>query len=74
MSLLRPEDIAEHLGSTREEVIRQCRAGRYPHVRVGKHYRFTEADRDAITDLLAVKPKEPNNASTWGVVTRGTRR
>ncbi len=71
MSLLFPEDIASHLGSTREEVIRQCRAGRYPHVRVGKHYRFTEADRDAITELLAVQPKTPEKSATWGLVTRG---
>lgn len=75
MSLLRAEHIAEHLGIGREEVIRKCRTQQWPHVRVGKHYRFTEAQREQITALLAVEPQQPApeaaNANTWGVVTRG---
>jgi excisionase family DNA binding protein len=47
--LLTAEDVAERLGVTRDWVWSQARAGRIPHVKLGRYRRFRE---EAIDDWL----------------------
>jgi excisionase family DNA binding protein len=42
--LLRPEDAAELLSVKVSWIYEACRSGRLPHIRVGKHLRFTRLD------------------------------
>lgn len=75
MSLLLPDDIAAHLGVHREFVVNHCRSGEWPHIRIGKLYRFTPLQLEAIESLCTVAPKVPapeeTAAQSWGLVTRG---
>ena len=77
MSLLLPDDVAAHLGINRELVIARCRTGEWPHMRVGKFYRFTPMQLEAIEAACTVAPKTPapeqTAAQSWGVISRGTR-
>lgn len=41
-SLLTAEEVAERLGVTKDWVWAQARAGRIPHVRLGRYRRFRE--------------------------------
>jgi excisionase family DNA binding protein len=41
-SLLTAEEVAERLGVTKDWVWAQARAGRIPHVRLGRYCRFRE--------------------------------
>ena len=71
MSLLLPDDVAAHLGVTREFVMTNCRTGRWPHIKVGKHYRFSPLQLAAIEELCTVTPAAPDTTTgSWGVVTR----
>ena len=67
--LLTDEQLAERIGKSKWFVQDHCKAGRWPHQRVGKSYRFTTAQVDFIDALLEVKVKPapveaPANA--WG--------
>ncbi|MGH2955208.1 MAG: helix-turn-helix domain-containing protein [Solirubrobacterales bacterium] len=42
--LLRPEQVASLLGVRRSSVYEYVRAGRLPHVKVGRHLRFLRSD------------------------------
>lgn len=42
ISLLTAEEVAERLGVTKDWVWAQARAGRIPHVRLGRYRRFRE--------------------------------
>jgi len=42
--LLRPEDAAELLSVKVSWIYEACRTGRLPHLRVGKHLRFTRSE------------------------------
>ena len=48
--LLTVDDVAERLGVTKDWVWAQARAGRIPHVRLGRYRRFRE---EAIEEWLA---------------------
>lgn len=48
-------DMATRVGKSREWVHDQCRAG-WPHLRVGKSYRFTTEQVKRIEELLTPKP------------------
>jgi hypothetical protein len=48
------EQIADELGVSEEWVRRQCRAGRFPHHRIARRLRFTDADLAAILAVMAV--------------------
>ena len=45
--LLTVEEVAERLGVTKDWVWAQARAGRIPHVRLGRYRRFREEAIDA---------------------------
>lgn len=51
-------ELAETLGKSGEWVARQCRAGRFPHHKIGARTRFTEEDVAAILADTA-KPATP---------------
>lgn len=61
-------DLADALNVPREYVQTQCRARRWPHMRVGRRYRFTTAHVDAIAAAMTVAvettPTSPGNE--WG--------
>ena len=48
--LLTAEEVAERLGMTKDWVWAQARAGRIPHVQLGRYRRFRE---DALDEWLA---------------------
>ena len=50
--LLTAEEIAERLGMKTEWVWAQARAGRIPHVRLGRYRRFRESAVEAWLDAL----------------------
>lgn len=64
------DELAERVGKSKWFVQEQCKAERWPHLRVGKSYRFTTAHVDYIDALLEVGVKdaapvaEPENP--WG--------
>ena len=45
--LLTVDEVAERLGVTKDSVWAQARAGRIPHVRLGRYRRFREEAIDA---------------------------
>jgi excisionase family DNA binding protein len=50
--LLTVDDVAERLGVTKDWVWAQARAGRIPHVKLGRYRRFREeAIEEWLTDL-----------------------
>lgn len=66
---LTDDELAERIGKSKWFVQEQCRAKRWPHLRIGKSIRFTTDHADAIDALLEVKPKttEPTEApNRWG--------
>lgn len=74
--LLTDADIAERIGCSVDAVRRRSRAGEFPHVRIGRLYRYTEADFEAIVSAHRQEPKvaEVTNADVWGVRTRGKKK
>jgi hypothetical protein len=62
MSLLTDADVAETFGRSPEWVQDQCRAKRWPHVKVGKSYRFTPEQVAEIVRLSTVEPAAPTEA------------
>jgi len=54
--LLTAEEIADRLGVTPQWVWAQARAGRMPHVRLGRYRRFRESAVEAWLDELEVGP------------------
>lgn len=50
--LLTADEVAERLGVTRDWVWAQARAGRIPHVRLGRYRRFREEALEAWLDGL----------------------
>lgn len=48
------DQVAAELGVSAEWVRRQCRAGRFPHHRIARRLRFTDADLAAILAIMAV--------------------
>ena len=69
-SLRTEEDVAALLAIPREQVVRRARAGQFPHVRIGRRYRFTEAD---VAAIIAANHREtvPVPENPWGVRRRG---
>lgn len=68
--LLTDADIAERLGCSADKVRRRCRSGEFSHVRIGRDYRFTEADYEAIVATHRREAKA-TPANPWGIRTRG---
>lgn len=67
-----PEQVAERYGVTVDNVKRNVRLKRWPHLRVGKYIRFTDEHLRQIDALLEVPvSQEAKAANSWGRKTRG---
>ena len=62
--LLTAEEIAERLGMKTEWVWAQARAGRIPHVRLGRYRRFRESAIEAWLRNLEADSTAPTNGET----------
>ena len=71
--LLTDADIAERLGVSVDLVRRRSRAGEFAHVRIGRAFRYTEADYEAIVATHR-REAQATPSNPWGVRTRGRRR
>lgn len=67
-SLLTAEEVAERLGVTKDWVWAQARAGRIPHVRLGRYCRFREEAIEAWVIQLesASRPTHNGHVSHLG--------
>jgi excisionase family DNA binding protein len=57
--LLTVEEVAERLGVTKDWVWAQARAGRIPHVRLGRYRRFREESIDSWLKNLEDASRQP---------------
>ena len=57
--LLTADEVAERLGVTKDWVWAQARAGRIPHVRLGRYRRFREEAIDAWLQQLEQSSLKP---------------
>ena len=55
--LLTAKELAAKLRVEPETVYRMCKAGKWPHTKIGRLYRFTEDDYKAITAPPAIEQK-----------------
>ena len=62
--LLTAEEVAERLGVTKEWVWAQARAGRIPHVRLGRYRRFRQEALEAW--LCELEREEPRHVVSGG--------
>jgi excisionase family DNA binding protein len=60
-SLLTAEEVAERLGVTKDWVWAQARAGRIPHVRLGRYCRFREEAIEAWVIQLEAASRRTHN-------------
>lgn len=60
------DDLADRYGKSREYVQQQCRAGKWPHLKVGRSYRFTDQHVAQIDAMHEVKARESVAAASWG--------
>ena len=68
--LLTVDDVAERLGVTKDWVWAQARAGRIPHVQLGRYRRFRE---EALDEWLAgLERRSVDERATEGPVFRRT--
>ena len=68
--LLTVDDVAERLGGTKDWVWAQARAGRIPHVQLGRYRRFREEALDEWLDEL--ERQSVDEHATKGPVFRRT--
>lgn len=68
--LLTDADAAEFLSCSVDEVRRRCRTGQFPHVRIGRKYRFTAEDMAAIVEAHR-KSAKVGADNPWGIRRRG---
>ena len=54
--LLEADDVARHIGMTADWVYREVRAGRMPHIRLGRYVRFR---RESIDAWLVARERGP---------------
>jgi excisionase family DNA binding protein len=59
--LLEAEDVARYIGMTADWVYREVRAGRMPHIRLGRYVRFR---RESIDAWLVARERGPAAART----------
>lgn len=57
--VLTPAELATRLGKSADYWLREARAKRIPHRRLGRHIRFTEADVTAILAAAFVQTVDP---------------
>lgn len=67
MNYLTDRDVAAHFGVSWQQVQQRCKTGQWPHLRVGRKYRFTPAHLEQIEAMSEVRPAvSPGQANTWG--------
>lgn len=65
-ALMTDVEMAETLGISVDSVRRRCRAGQFPHIRIGRTYRFTPEDLAAI--IRTHRAEQPAvSTNPWGV-------
>lgn len=57
MPMLKAAELAEKLNLTPETIRRLTRAGKIPHIQIGKSKRY---DLDAVLDSMKAKTEEPS--------------
>jgi excisionase family DNA binding protein len=57
--LLEADDVARYIGMTTDWIYREVRAGRMPHIRLGRYVRFR---RESIDAWLAARERGPATA------------
>ena len=57
-TLLTAEEVAERLGVTKDWVWAQARAGRIPHIQLGRYRRFREEALERWLDALEARSAE----------------
>lgn len=60
-------DVAERFDKSVAFVQRTCRAGLWPHMKVGKSYRFKAEHVAAIEALCEVQPQAQSAESIWDI-------
>lgn len=61
-----PSDVADRLHISERDVMARARTGEFPHVRIGRRVRFTDAHlQQIIADHEVTAKAEP--ANPWGV-------
>lgn len=68
------DQVAAELGASAEWVRRQCRASRFPHHRIARRLRFTDADLAAILAVMAVPVAPPGAPADEPPAALATRR
>lgn len=69
---LTDRDVAKKFGISWQQVQQRCKAGQWPHLRVGRLYRFTTKHVEQIERLHEITPAQPEaQAQTWGRKKRG---
>jgi hypothetical protein len=69
---LTDHDLAKIVGKSAAYVRSQCTTRKWPHLRVGRAYRFTPGHVQHIATLLEVAPAEVSAAAqSWGRRKRG---
>jgi len=66
---LTDHELAAEFGISWQQVQQRCRTGQWPHLKVGRKYRFTPEDVAQIIETFVVKPVT-TPAETWGRKTR----
>jgi excisionase family DNA binding protein len=74
--LLEPQEVADYLGMNVRWVYDQARAGRLPHVRLGRYVRFRRESIDAWLEARESQATMPagTNRPADGLAPRGTYR
>ena len=74
--LLEPQEVAEYLGMKVRWVYEEAKAGRLPHVRLGRYVRFRQESIDAWLEAResAVTMPVGTNRPAGGRTSRGTHR
>jgi len=69
---LTDRDLAKVVGKSAEYVRSQCATRKWPHLKVGRSYRFTAGHVEHIASLLEIVPTEASAAAqSWGRRKRG---
>lgn len=63
-------EVGERYGHSRAYVLEQARRGNWPHLKVGRSVKFTDAHLAAIDAMHEVKAKQSVAAASWGRRTR----
>lgn len=74
--LLEPQEVAEYLGMKVRWVYEEAKAGRLPHVRLGRYVRFRQESIDAWLEARESAATMPSgtNRPAGGRTSRGTHR